>query len=102
MESSLSYKEKCECARSDFCTYINRDIEFSLDEKAYLTKTIVNDNISGILYVSSVLAAWSLIAGVIDIILFPGVIIYAIFHGVIDYKVLTPPILFFAGISSQN
>ena len=97
MESSLSYKEKCECARSDFCKYVNQDIEFSLDEKAYLTKAIVNDNISGILYVSSVLAGWSLIAGGIDAILFPGVIIYAIFHGVIDYKVLTPPILFFVG-----
>ena len=97
MESNLSYKEKCECARSNFCTYINNDIKFSSDEKSYLTKTIVNDNISGILYVSSVLAGWSFIAGLIDVILFPGIIIYAIFHGVIDYKVLTPPILFLVG-----
>tara|TARA_R110001583_G_scaffold177463_1_gene332696 strand:+ start:693 stop:1211 length:519 start_codon:yes stop_codon:yes gene_type:complete len=97
MESSLSYKEKCDCARNNFCTYVNHDEDFSLEEKTYLTKTIVNDNISGILYVSSVLAGWSLIAGVIDAILFPGVIIYTIFHGVIDYKVLTPPILFVVG-----
>lgn len=97
MESSLSYRERCECARSRFCTYVNHDIEFSSDEKAYLTKTIVNDNISGILYVSSVLAGWSFTAGIIDAILFPGVIIYAILHGVIDYKVLTPPIVFVVG-----
>lgn len=97
MESSLSYKEKCECARSNFCSYVNLDKYFSSEEKVYLSKIIVNDNISGILYVSSVLAAWSFIAGLIDSILFPGIIIYAMFHGVIDYKVLTPPILFLLG-----
>lgn len=97
MDSNLSYKEKCDCARSSFCTYVNHDEDFSTEEKTYLSKIIVNDNISGILYVSSVLAAWSFIAGLIDSILFPGIIIYAIFHGVIDYKVLTPPILFLVG-----
>jgi len=94
MEPNLSFQEKCDCARSNFCTYINQADGFSTGEKAYLTKVIVNDNISGILYVSSVLVAWAFIAGIIDSILFPGIIIYAIFHGVIDYKVLTPPILF--------
>lgn len=94
MESDLSYKEKCDCARSNFCQFVDQADHFSLNEKNYLTKVIVNDNISGILYVSSVLAGWTFIAGLIDSILFPGIIIYAIFHGVIDYKVLTPPILF--------
>jgi len=97
MESDLSYQEKCNCARSHFCTYVNHDRDFSSSEKTYLTKVILNDNISGILYVSSVLAAWAFIAGLIDSILFPGIIIYAIFHGVVDYKVLTPPILFLVG-----
>lgn len=97
MKSGLSYKERCDCARNSFCTYVTGDQNFSTSEKAYLTKTIINANISGILYVSSVLAAWAFIAGLVDAILFPGIIIYAIFHGVVDYKVLTPPILFLVG-----
>ena len=97
MESNLSFQEKCDCARSNFCQYVNQADDFSSSEKTYLTKVILNDNISGILYVSSVLAAWAFIAGLIDSILFPGIIVYAIFHGVIDYKVLTPPILFLVG-----
>lgn len=97
MEANLSYQEKCDCARSNFCTYVNHAKDISTSDKTYLTKVILNDNISGILYVSSVLAAWAFIAGLIDSILFPGIIIYAIFHGVVDYKVLTPPILFLVG-----
>ena len=97
MEANLSFQEKCECAQSHFCTYVNHVTEFSPNEKAYLVKVIVNDRISGILYVSGILAGWSFIAGIIDAVLFPGIIIYAIFHGVIDYKVLTPPILFLLG-----
>ena len=97
MKSNLSYQEKCDCARSNFCTYVSQNTNFSSNEKTYLTKIIVNDNLSGILYVSSVLAGWAFIAGLIDSILFPGIIIYAIFHRVIDYKVLTPPILFLLG-----
>ena len=97
MKSSLSYKEKCDCVQSSFCTYVNHEKNFSSEEKIYLIKTILNDNISGVLYVSSILAAWSLIVTLIDFILFPGIIIYAIFHGVIDYKVLTPPIVFLVG-----
>ena len=97
MESNLSFQEKCDCARSNFCQYVNHADDFSSSEKTYLTKVILNDNISGILYVSSVLAAWAFIAGLIDSILFPGIIVYAIFHGAIDYKVLSPPVLFLVG-----
>ncbi|MRT94050.1 hypothetical protein [Ancylomarina sp. 16SWW S1-10-2] len=97
MKSNLSYKEKCDCVRSNFCTYVNHEKSFSSKEKIYLIQIILNDNISGVLYVSSILAAWSLIVTIIDFILFPGIIIYAIYHGVIDYKVLTPPILFLVG-----
>ena len=97
MKSNLSYKEKCNCARSNFCSYVNHEKNFSSEEKTYLVKIILDDNISGILYVSSILAGWSLIVTIIDFILFPGIIIYAIYHGVIDYKVLTPPILFLVG-----
>lgn len=97
MEANLSYKEKCECAQSDFCTYIHHTCKFSPSKKAYLVKVIVNDSISGILYVSSVLVGWSFIAGIMDSVLFPEIIVYAIFHGVIDYKVLTPPVLFLIG-----
>lgn len=71
MDSNLSYKEKYDWARSNFCTYINRDEDFSSEEKTYLNKIIVNDNISGILYISSILTAWSFIAGLIDSILCP-------------------------------
>jgi hypothetical protein len=71
--------------------------EFSEQEKEVLTKQIVKGELPNVLYVSGVLAVWSVIAGVIDAILFPGIIVYAIFHGVIDYKVLTPPILFLIG-----
>lgn len=92
--NELSYQEKYACARSSFCTYVDGQDDFTSTEKEYLVKIIVNNNLSGVLYISSVLAAWSFVAGVIDAVLFPGIIVYAIFHGVVDYKVLTPPILF--------
>jgi len=88
MEENLSYQEKCECAQSNFCTFVNHEDEFTPSEKIYLVKVIVNDSISGILYVSSVLVGWSVVA---------GIIVYAIFHGVIDYKVLIPPLVFLIG-----
>ncbi|PXX96118.1 hypothetical protein DF185_20235 [Marinifilum breve] len=97
MNNSLSYDEKCSCAKSTFCIYVSRSQEFENAEKDYLVKTITKNGFSGILYVSSVLAGWALIAGIIDSVLFPGIIVYAIFHGVVDYKVLTPPILFLVG-----
>ncbi len=92
--NTLFYEEKCACARSSFCTYVDDQDNFTSTEKDYLVKMIVNDNLSGVLYVSSVLAAWSFVAGVINAILFTGVIMYAIYHGVVDYKVLTPPVVF--------
>lgn len=92
--NELSYQEKCDCARSSFCTYVNDQDVFTSTEKEYLIKIIVNNNLSGVLYVSSVLVAWSFVAGIIDAVLFPGLIVYAIFHGVVDYKVLTPPVVF--------
>jgi hypothetical protein len=92
--NELSYQEKCACARSSFCTYVDDQDDLTTTEKEYLVKIIVNNNLSGVLYVSSVLAAWSFVAGVIDVVLFPGIIVYAIFHGVVDFKVLTPPIVF--------
>ena len=94
MMEKLSYQEKCTCSRSSFCKYVERQEYFTVYEKEYLVKIIVNDNLSGVLYVSSVLVVWSFIAGIIDAVLFPGIIAYAIFHGVVDYKVLTPPVLF--------
>jgi hypothetical protein len=97
MNGTLNYQEKCACAKSSFCMYVNNSEQFGRDEKDHLVRTITNKRFSGILYVSSVLAAWAVVAGVIDSFLFPGIIVYAIFHGVIDYKVLTPPILFLLG-----
>lgn len=97
MSDSLSYQEKCSCAQSSFCTFVDGLDVFSEIEKENLVKNIVNNKLTGVLYVSSVLVAWSFIAGVIDAVLFPGVIVYAIFHGVIDYKVLTPPLVFLIG-----
>ena len=88
------YQEKCACAQSGFCTYVDGHDDFTSTEKEYLVEIIVNNNLTGVLYVSSVLAAWSFVAGVIDTVLFPGIIVYAIFHGAVDYKVLTPPIVF--------
>ncbi|NOU59807.1 hypothetical protein [Marinifilum caeruleilacunae] len=93
----LSYTEKCSCESNQFCMFVNEFNDFSDQEKELLTKQIVQGELPNVLYVSGVLAVWSVIAGVVDAILFPGIIVYAIFHGVIDYKVLTPPILFLTG-----
>ena len=93
----LTYTEKCNCESNKFCRFVNDLEEFSSGDKVYLSKQIVVGEFPKILYVSGVLAVWSVVAGIIDAILFPGIIVYAIFHGVIDYKVLTPPILFLVG-----
>ena len=94
MNSNLSYQEKCECEQSTFCTYVEGLDKYSREEKDYLTKRIVGNDLSGILFVSSALVAWSFIAGIVDFVFFPGVIVYAFIHGVIDFKVLFPPIAF--------
>ncbi|RUT78537.1 hypothetical protein [Ancylomarina longa] len=94
MHSKLSYKEKCACERSDFCTFVYQSEGFNDVNKKYLVQAIVGDRISGLLYVSGTLTGWSFVAGIIDSVLFPGVFIYALLHGVVDYKVLMPPVLF--------
>jgi hypothetical protein len=91
------HQEKCLCARNKFCNYVQKSDQFSDEEKKYLASVIVNDGISEILYVSTVLVGWALIAGIIESILFPGIIVYAIFHGIVDYKVITPPVIFLVG-----
>lgn len=93
----LTYQEKCKCAQSSFCAYVEKIESYSQAEKNYLTKIIVGNNLSGILYVSSVLVVWSFVVGLLDAILFPGVLVYAIFHAVIDYKVLLPLFVFVIG-----
>ncbi|MFA8432976.1 MAG: hypothetical protein ACEPOZ_00535 [Marinifilaceae bacterium] len=96
-KAEQNYQQRCACAEDAFCRFIRDRSRFSVEDKAYLTRIIIHHEISGFLYVSSVLAGWSVVAGIIDAILFPGIIVYAIFHGAIDYKVLTPPLLFLIG-----
>ena len=95
--SKLTYIEKCSCENNRFCSFVHNSNRFSEMEKDHLIKSILDDQFTGILYVSGVLAIWSVVAGIIDAVLFPGIIAYAIFHGVIDYKVITPPLVFLVG-----
>jgi len=95
--NELSYTKKCTCESNQFCSFVNESDHFSEEDKQRLTQIIVTDGFSRILYVSGTLAIWSLIAGIIDAVLFPGIIVYAIFHGVVDYKVITPPVVFLLG-----
>lgn len=91
---TLSYDEKCQCSRDTFCTFIEGDGEFTEDEKLYLQKAIVNDSISGILYVIAVLAGWSVVAFWVDAMLIPGATAYSVVKGEVSLIAFAFPLTF--------
>ncbi len=74
----LTYEEQCQCSNDRFCSFVETHEHFSKEEIAHLQSTIISKQLSRILYVSSILAVWSMIAGWVDAVILPIIIVYTI------------------------
>lgn len=92
--AELSYEEKCACSSDKFCSFVESNGAFSSDEINHLQDAILNKNLSRVLYVSTILVSWSLIAAWVDAVLFPLVIIYTIALPGAKYYPLLFPVVF--------
>ena len=87
----LSYDDKCRCSNDRFCSFVERHEHFTREEVVHLQSVILNKQLSRILYVSSILAIWSMIAGWVDAVIMPFIILYTIaLPGAALYPLLFP------------
>jgi len=90
----LTYEEKCKCSSDRFCSFVENHEAFSTDQIRHLQSAIVNKQLSKVLYVSTMLASWSMIAGWVDAVILPAVIIYTIALPGAEYYPLLFPVVF--------
>lgn len=74
--TELTYDEKCACSNDRFCSFVEGHQDFTREEVNHLQAAILNKKLSRVLYVSSLLAVWSMIAAWVDAIILPFIIIY--------------------------
>ena len=87
----LSYEKECECSNDRFCSFVELHEAFSAEEIVHLQASILDKKLSRVLYISTILATWSLIAAWVDAIILPFIIIYTIaLPGVTYYPLLFP------------
>lgn len=87
----LSYEEKCACSNDRFCAFVEHCGDFSMQEINHLQNAILNKKLSRVLYISSMLAVWSMIAAWVDAVILPFIIIYTIaLPGAQYYPLLFP------------
>jgi len=90
----LSYSDKCVCNSDRFCSFVENHEGFSPKEIVHLQSAIINKKLSKVLYVSTVLATWSMMAGWVDAVILPLIIIYTIALPGAEYYPLLFPIVF--------
>ena len=90
----LSYLDRCTCNSDRFCSFVETHEGFSKEEVGHLQSTIVNKKLSGVLYVSTMLATWSMIAAWVDAVILPLIILYTIAMPGAQYYPLLFPIVF--------
>jgi len=87
----LSYEEECACSNDRFCSFVDQHEHFTREEINHLRTAILNKKLSKVLYVSTILAIWSMIAAWVDAVLLPLIIIYTIaLPGAKYYPLLFP------------
>ena len=87
----LSYEEKCACSNDRFCLFVKHYGTFSEEEVNHLQAAILNKKLSRVLYVSSILAVWSMLAAWVDAVILPFIVIYTIaLPGAEYYPLLFP------------
>lgn len=87
----LTYDEKCACSNDRFCSFVEQHQDFTREEVNHLQGAILNKKLSRVLYVSSLLAVWSMIAAWVDAVILPFIIIYTIaLPGAKYYPLLFP------------
>jgi hypothetical protein len=90
----LSYEEKCACSNDRFCSFVESHGTFSTNEINHLQAAILYKKLSSVLYVSTILASWSMIAAWVDAVILPLVIIYTIALPGAKYYPLLFPVVF--------
>ena len=87
----LSYDKECECSNDRFCSFVELHEAFSAEEIVHLRASILDKKLSRVLYISTILATWSLIAAWVDAVILPFIIIYTIaLPGASYYPLLFP------------
>ena len=87
----LSYEDKCACSNDRFCNFVGQHENFTSEEINHLQAAILNKKLSKVLYVSTMLAIWSMIAAWVDAVILPFIIIYTIaLPGAHYYPLLFP------------
>jgi hypothetical protein len=74
----LNLEKKRACEKDRFCSFVEKNDEFSREEVKHLRAVILKKKLSRILYVSASLAVWSMIAAWVDAVILPFIIIYTI------------------------
>ena len=92
----LDHEKQCDCAKDHFCSFIQDNKSFDDKEKEYLLHKIIDTKITGVLYVSSVLATWGLASSWVDGLILPGTALYSIIKTEITFQQFLPVILFFS------
>jgi hypothetical protein len=90
----LRYEEQSECSSDKFCSFVERNDAFSNDEINHLQDAILNKKLSRVLYVSTFLVSWSLIAAWVDAVILPFIIIYTFALPGAKYYPLLFPVAF--------
>lgn len=89
----LSYEDKCTCSNDRFCTFVAQHQDFTPSEVKYLQSVILSKKLSKILYISTTLAVWSMVAAWVDAVILPFLIVYTIaLPGATYYPLLFPVI----------
>ena len=87
----LSYEDQRTCTNDQFCAFVAQHKEFSTGEVLHLQTVILNKKLSKILYVSTTLAVWSMVAAWMDAVILPALIVYALtWPGAMYYPILFP------------
>ncbi|NLR90293.1 hypothetical protein [Flammeovirga agarivorans] len=90
------FDESCECARDNFCRFVQGNKKYTNEEMDYLIQCSLGKGVSKILRVGYVLVVWSFVAVWIDNLLFPGALGYSFFKGEFSWVTISP-LLFLVG-----
>ena len=90
----LVFEEECTCCKDRFCSFVESHDDFSDQEISHLKDAILNKQLSRVLYVSTVLASWSMIAGWVDAVILPLIIFYTLAFPGAEYYPLLFPVVF--------
>ncbi|NME66909.1 hypothetical protein [Flammeovirga aprica] len=84
------FDEYCECARDNFCNFVQNSDKYTPEESSYLVENSLGKGVSKIFRVGYILIVWSFVAVWIDNILIPGAAGYTFIQREISWATAIP------------